>query len=245
MEYTVAVPPRLYAELFWNKRILREAMRPYLPEELAERPKVPFFYGQDLRYTHRMMYELLYADDRALLREAFGDADGAHPVFDRQTVEEMINSIPDDPEYTDMDHLVKLTNMGLLAQMAKTAAAEPVALNEAPVLPSLRAEEWDEDEIALRRQEITPESIPELAEGVLLLTTGEQAAAEPGCWHILVNGELEYDLSEDEVGEWISVLRRMDGKASLGEILADVNLNQADIRKHLEEALDYGVVVVR
>ncbi|CAK8715201.1 Glutamine amidotransferase type-2 domain-containing protein [Candidatus Electronema halotolerans] len=249
VEYTAAVPPKYYAELFWNKRILREAMRPHLPKELAERPKVPFFYGQDLRYTQRMMYELLYADDRALLREAFGDADGSHPVFDRQTVEEMINSIPDDPEYADMDHLVKLTNMGLLAQMAATAAAEPVALYEAPILPSLRAEEWDEEEIALRlalrRQEITPESIPELAEDVLLLTTGEQAGVETPLWHILINGVLEYDLAEDEVGDWIAVLRRMDGRISLGTILEDLGLKQADIRKHLEEALDYGVVVVR
>jgi asparagine synthase (glutamine-hydrolysing) len=249
VEYTAAVPPRLYAELFWNKRILRQAMRPHLPEELAERPKVPFFYGKDLRYTRRMMHELLYADDRALLREAFGDADGSHPVFDRQTVEEMITGIPDDPEYTDMDHLVKLTNMGLLVEMAKTAAAEPVALCEAPVLPSLRAKEWDEEDIALRlalrREKITPESIPELAEDVLLLTTGEQAGVETPCWHILVNGVLEYDLFEDEVGKWISVLRQMNGKTSLGKILADLDLKQADIRKHLEEALDYGVVEIR
>jgi len=248
VEYTVAVPPRLYADLFSNKRILREAMRPHLPKELAERPKVPFFHGQDVRYTRRMMYELLYADDRALLREAFGDADGFHPVFDRQTVEEMITGIPDDPEYTDMDHLVKLTNMGLLAEMAKAAAA-PFLPYEAPILPSLRAEEWDEDEIALRlalrREEITPESVPELAEDVLLLTTGEQAGVETPIWHILVNGVLEYDLAEDELGDWISVLRRMDGKTSLGAIVSELGLKQADIRKHLEEALDYGVLVVR
>jgi hypothetical protein len=64
-------------------------------------------------------------------------------------------------------------------------------------------------------------------EDVLLLTTGEQVAAE------------------DKVGGWIAVLRRMDGKTLLGEILTKLGLKQADIRKHLEEALDYGVVVVR
>ncbi|MCI5119499.1 MAG: hypothetical protein D3913_16495, partial [Candidatus Electrothrix sp. LOE1_4_5] len=73
----------------------------------------------------------------------------------------------------------------------------------------------------------------------------EQAGVETPCWHILVNGVLEYDLFEDEVGKWISVLRQMDGKTSLGKILADIDLKQADIRKHLEEALDYGVVEIR
>ncbi len=249
VEYSAAVPPRLYAELFWNKRILREAMRPHLPEALAQRPKVPFFHGQDVRYTRRMMYELLYADDRALLREAFGDADGSHPVFDRSTVEELITGIPDDPEYADMDHLVKLTNMSLLAKMAEGAAGAATVVYEAPILPSLRAEEWNEENIslrlALRREEITPESIPELAEGVLLLTTGEQAGVETPCWHILVNGVLEYDLDEAELGDWIAVLRRMDGKTSLDAILAELGLKQADIRKHMEEAVDYGVVGFR
>ncbi|MCI5146751.1 MAG: hypothetical protein D3923_14805, partial [Candidatus Electrothrix sp. AR3] len=32
----------------------------------------------------------------------------------------------------------------------------------------------------------------------------------------------------------------MDGKATLGEILAELDLKQADIRKHLEETLNTG-----
>jgi hypothetical protein len=120
---------------------------------------------------------------------------------------------------------------------------------EAPILPSLRVEEWDEEKIALRlalrREEITPESVPELAEGVLLLTTGEQAGGETPCWHILINGVLEYDLDEAELGDWIAVLRRMDGKTSLDAILAKLGLKQADIRKHMEETVAYGVVEFR
>lgn len=244
VEYTCAVPSRYWSDLFCDKRILRDAMHPHLPEALAERPKGPFFYGDDVRYTRRMMYQLLLADDRALLREAFGDADGQHPVFERGTVEQIVDEIPEDPEYEDMESFLRLVNMGLLAEMAKEAA--PVSAYEAPILPSLQAKEWDEEDIALRlalrREEITPDSIPELAEGVLLLTTGEQAGVDRPCWHVLINGVLEYDLFEDEVGEWIAVLRRMDGKTSLGAILAELDLKQAEIRKDLEEALDYGVV---
>lgn len=244
VEYTAAIPPRDYAAMFWDKRILREAMRQHLPQDLAERPKVPFFCGEDVRYTRRMMYELLAADDRALLREAFGDADGSHPVFERDAIEHLITDIPDDPEYEDMSLLLQFTNMGLLAQMAKTAA--PVTGDTIPVLRNLPSEEWDEDEIALRlalrRKDITPDRIPELTEGVLLLTTGSLANTEPPCWHILINGVIEYDLYEDEMAEWIAVLRRMDGKRSLGDILGELELTPPSIRKHLEEALDYGII---
>jgi len=190
VEYTAAIPPRHYAVLFWDKRILREAMRQHLPRDLAERPKVPFFCGEDVRYTRRMIYELLLADDRALLREAFGDADGSHPVFERDAIEHLITDIPDDPEYEDMSLLLQFANMGLLAQMAKAAA--PVTGDTIPVLRNLPSEEWAEDEIALRlalrRKDITPDRIPELAEGVLLLTTGNPVNTEPPCWHILING---------------------------------------------------------
>jgi len=181
VEYTAAIPPRHYAALFWDKRILREAMRQHLPKDLAERPKVPFFCGEDVRYTRRMMYELLLADDRALLREAFGDADGSHPVFEREAIEQLITYTPDDPEYEDMDLLLQFANMGLLAQMAKDAA--PATGETIPVLKALATEEWAEDEIALRlalrRKDITPDHIPELAEGVLLLTTGSHINTDP------------------------------------------------------------------
>ncbi len=41
---------------------------------------------------------------------------------------------------------------------------------------------------------------------------------------------------------WIEVLRRLDGKRSLAAILDETGLGEADVRKHLEEALDYEVV---
>ena len=47
------------------------------------------------------------------------------------------------------------------------------------------------------------------------------------------------------MGDWIAVLLRMDGKTSLDAILAELGLKQAEIRKHMEEAVDYGVVGFR
>ena len=110
VEYSVHIPPQKYSSLFWDKRILRQAMKDILPAELAQRPKCPFFYGEDARYTQRMMYNLLMAEDRALIREAFGDADGSHPVFERETIESLITQIPNDPEYEG--HPLKAGQLG-------------------------------------------------------------------------------------------------------------------------------------
>ncbi len=55
VEYIMKIPPQKYESLFWNKTILRQAMKHHLPSELSERPKGPFFYGEDVRYTQRMI----------------------------------------------------------------------------------------------------------------------------------------------------------------------------------------------
>jgi len=44
------------------------------------------------------------------------------------------------------------------------------------------------------------------------------------------------------MAEWIAVLRRMDGQTSLGDILGELGLTPSSIRKHLEEAVDYGII---
>lgn len=53
---------------------------------------------------------------------------------------------------------------------------------------------------------------------------------------------LTYTLDPAELGNWIGVLERLDGKRSLREVLAELDLPEAAIRKHLEEALDFEVV---
>ncbi len=37
-------------------------------------------------------------------------------------------------------------------------------------------------------------------------------------------------------------LRRIDGKRSINEILSELGMPASKIRKHLEEALDYGII---
>src|SRR5262249_43076165 len=70
VELTYSVPRELHRELFWDKAILRETLRGSLEERFRSRPKTPFFVGEDLRYTRRLLYNLLRSEGHALLEEA-------------------------------------------------------------------------------------------------------------------------------------------------------------------------------
>jgi hypothetical protein len=53
-----------------------------------------------------------------------------------------------------------------------------------------------------------------------------------------------YVLTEDEAGAWLGVLSAMDGRTTLAELLGAAGTGESDVRKLLEEAVDFGVVRV-
>jgi len=118
LEFVAALPPRLYETLFWKKRILREALAPDLPEEIRWRPKIPFYAGVDGRFTARLLLDTLEADGRALIREAFGDAEGTgdHPVLAPGLVAGLIAEATGDPEAKAVEPLLQLVNLALLEE---------------------------------------------------------------------------------------------------------------------------------
>ncbi len=73
VELTYGVPAALHQDLFWDKTILREALAGSISDQFCQRPKTPFFVGEDLRYTRRLLYNLLCADGQALLEEAIDE----------------------------------------------------------------------------------------------------------------------------------------------------------------------------
>ncbi|RKZ89654.1 MAG: hypothetical protein DRR19_11300 [Candidatus Parabeggiatoa sp. nov. 1] len=247
VEYTMKIPPKHYETLFWDKAILRPAMMHQLPSELSQRPKCPFFYGEDVRYTRRMLFNLLTADDNALIREAFFEGGGL--PFDKQAIEGLINDIPEDPEYSLLESLLPLVNMGLLAKMAQAPVEQSQHhADSIGLLPEITIDNWEEQadnlalQLAIRREKA------ELLDRAVALTPGtrllkmDQIAEDSAYSYLSVDDKIEYELPEDEMQDWLAVLRRIDGKRSINEILSELDMPASKIRKHLEEALDYGIV---
>ena len=69
------------------------------------------------------------------------------------------------------------------------------------------------------------------------------AVAAASISYLVVSDEVKFVLDGDETKSWREVLRRVDGKRSLRSILDELGFSLADIRKHLDEALDFEVLV--
>lgn len=244
VELMVGIPTAARERMLWDKTILRRAARDVLPRSLCERPKVPFFHGPDLRYTQRMMLALLAADSHALVEEALA---GARDVVDADAVFGVLGRMADDPEAMGLEFLLRLVNLGLLQSMAvaRTAPAElPITL---PERSAVQVEDWDEAviglDLAARREELTGEAVLALAPDWVLARRADRDAA--GEWYLMNEQEgTHYVLAEDDAGPWLRVLSTMDGRTPLAGLLDSAGATESDVRKLLEEAVDFGVVRV-
>ncbi|MCP4695822.1 MAG: hypothetical protein GY862_03075, partial [Gammaproteobacteria bacterium] len=172
----------------------------------------------------------------------------AHPVFNQTALDGLISDIAADPEYDLLDSLLPLVNMGLLAKMAQTPLQQSRHASDAiSLLPEVKIDNWaaQQDNIALqlaiRQKKVQLDCAAALMPGTRLLKM-DQNAEESACSYIAVDDKIEYELSEHEMKDWLQVLRRIDGRRSINEILAELGMPPAKIRKHLEEAIDYGIV---
>jgi asparagine synthase (glutamine-hydrolysing) len=247
VEFVLTIPPKQHGRLFWDKRVLREAVRGLLPPDIAKRPKGPFFFGPDQRFTHRMMLRVFTQDDGALIEEAFSSGQAAE-IIDRDAIADAVHTMVDDPAPTNVEVLVRLVNMGLLDSMARGAGPPAEGSGTMPVLSSIAVGDWDTDReaiqlsLGMRREHVSLGAILALAPQVSLLR--HEGADDGDDWFIAVDNQLEYSLSEAEAGPWLRVLRLIDGKRTLGEALQAAAVAEAEVRKFLEEAIDFGVLLV-
>jgi len=91
VEHLASVPPPLQASLFFDKRIVREAARRWLPEELLSRPKIRFLRSPDQRSVEECY--------RALLMRTFPEycekylRQTGRSTFDRKALETAFASV--------------------------------------------------------------------------------------------------------------------------------------------------------
>lgn len=248
VEFTLQIPADKHPALFWDKQVLREAMARHLPPDVCRRPKVPFFYGNGTRYTHRMMLALLMRDNFALIEEAFSSRLAA-AFIDRDAVLAAVQEVTDDPEAANVEFLLRLVNMGLLEQMAAAAGRNVSTECSVPVPRAMTIDDWNQAEeqihleFSIRREGLDQSVVPALAPNVCLMRREDSGGSQES--YLVVDDKVEYVLSEAEAKPWLCVLRQMDGKRTLGEILAVAGVSEAQVREYLEEAMDYGLITIR
>ncbi|MGA9600913.1 MAG: asparagine synthase (glutamine-hydrolyzing) [Methylocystis sp.] len=251
VELTYQVPPQLHEELFWDKTILREAMKNELPEQFCQRPKTPFFQGEDLKYTRRLLYNMLCAKNHALIEEAIDAAPGFDDVVDKDVLWQVVQELPSDPQYINVDLVLDLVNMGLLAAMAKAPEEAPDSWSgDLPVSEAI-IDDWPTWErnfgvsLVQRSPSLDRSSVVRFAEGICVLReeAGDSRVRDGGKYRIFRNDVLEFTL-DAKLEPWVRFLRHVDGVKSVEETSRAAGVTEAEIWKHLEEAVEYNVLNV-
>ncbi|MFD1888415.1 asparagine synthase (glutamine-hydrolyzing) [Paenibacillus wenxiniae] len=245
VELTSSIPLERRESLLWDKRILRESIQGFLPEAIINRKKVPFFYGEDTRFTHRMMLDMLLRNSNQLLEEAISSSSTAE-FINTDSVFGIAEELNRDPEVNNLEFLLRLVNMGLLNNMAENMDVKFDNAESFNILPNFNINDWDVEEediklkFAKRRDEINNQEILTLAPNVLLVRAEKNHQDDD--LYIVINEKIEYVVSNTDSRDWLNFLIEIDGSKSVGEILVEKDINEANIRKYLEEAIDYGII---
>ncbi|WP_069742988.1 asparagine synthase (glutamine-hydrolyzing) [Streptomyces sp. EN23] len=238
VELCASVPADRRGRLLWDKRILRAAVTGLLPQRIVEREKVPFFYGPGDVHTFRTFSRMLAQDGGALLEEALS-TDEARRHLDADGLRTMVAHLSDAPSI-DVQLVLRLVNLGLLARMAEDMPPPLVTTSAGPVPQSLTVSDWDAERVGVEERigvapSLAPGLVVGLAPEVLLLS----APGEDGIWFLAVNGTLEYVVDEEP---WLSFLRAVDGRRPLGEILTDCGIELGAVRDDLVGAMEHGLL---
>ncbi|WP_316169069.1 MULTISPECIES: asparagine synthase (glutamine-hydrolyzing) [unclassified Bradyrhizobium] len=244
VELTYQVPAKLHEQLFWDKSILRDGLEGELNDAFIRRKKTQFFVGEDERYTRRLLYGILSAHNCELIDEALDGHGCLGSVIDRDALWGLFRAIPDDPEYSDVELVLDIVNMGLLADMPRQASS--ARSKEGMVLEELNLEHWESwrdshgRSIVHRTLELNELSIPRFVDGVNLVQWRAGSGSD-GQFHIVREGVLEYSFDQSSLA-WVGFLLELDGIRTVGELLNRTRLPNAEVWKNLEEAIEYRVL---
>ena len=243
VELVAGIPPARRERLLWDKRILRAAMSGVLPAEIAERPKVAFYEGEAVRYTHRTFIRMLDQDGGALLEQAFS-APGASRLVHRENARRLLRRLVDDPAAGHVEVLLRLVNLGLLEQQAARPPAPPVDSRFADVPRALPVHDWAAERerielLAVPRLKVGPDSVLSRRPGLLLVRTEDQ----PSTVYLAVDGGFRWVVDAEAAGDWLRFLRAVDGRRTVEKVLADLGQDMGSIRSTMQDAVELGVLV--
>lgn len=238
VELVAAVPRALRPRLLWDKQILRESMRGVLPARIVEREKVPFFYGSGVHHTHRMLLRMLQQDGGALVEEALA-APGAADALDGTAVRSLLRSLAGRSDASQVELLLRLVNLGLLARMAEDVPPPTIDTPVGPVAPRMETPEWEAARTDVeRRVGCDPDvsAVPAAVDGLLLLTDGP----DTGTWFVAVDGAVEYVLEQGD--DWLELLRTVDGVHSVAQIADVLGRRPEQVGRQIDEAVRRGLL---
>ena len=249
------VPEQHQRHLFTDKHILRAAVAKWLPTQIAQRPKGPFFYGKDQHHTFRLVYSILTGNGGELIEQALRGSQRSAGPLHPERFRQYVTEVGRDPALPELTRMMGLVNMGVLADLAAEGKPPPPRRGSLPVV-EIRPKEFSAlcggavTALAATNRvpmapgsaagigaEVSDQSVPGFAPGVRLI---EQPVAS-GQWVLAAAESLGAVI--DSPG-WLQFLRRIDGKRSIAAIMLSGTFNRSRALRGLRTAIDQGLVVI-
>lgn len=239
VELVASIPPDRRRGLLWDKRIIREAVRPLLPASVVDRPKVPFYHGDGVEHTHRVFIRMLAADGAALVEEALA-APTAARFLHAGNVHTMLRQLQLDPRSGHVEFLLRLINLGLLETLTLDPPGPHALAPRAAVAQSLDVADFSREReiaelVAPVRRHVDLDTVVGLHDDAMLVH-----APGEGTWFLVVDGSIQFVVDEPN---WLGFLRALDGPASVRGVLGIAGLAFDAVRDILDEAVELGVLV--
>ncbi|MET7573521.1 asparagine synthase (glutamine-hydrolyzing) [Streptomyces sp. NPDC005492] len=236
VELLASVPRKYRQELFWDKQIIRRAFTDLLPLDVTQRPKIAFYEGEGVRYTHLTFAQMLAADSGELLEQALSSPRAAQ-FLNADHLRSCLNEIIEGSSDTHLELLLRLVNLGLLDEM--TQSLPPTRPSEAalPVEVSGERSREEQRELVFGRPTVDSGLVLRLGDDVLLLDGAD------GQSFVAMNGELRFVIDHDTDAAWLSVLRGLDGATDLGSVCARADCELESVTELVDQSLLMGLLV--
>jgi asparagine synthase (glutamine-hydrolysing) len=142
VELLASIPGELHEELFLDKRIVREAVRQFLPKHRIEQSKIAFVDTRDTAANDFLVRQILEATLEQYREKYMHDAEFS---FDRDRVDELIvRTMAGGPAFhAHSRELLDCMSASIFeAQCRQAPAVAPAGRSRAPALPVIQDGEW-------------------------------------------------------------------------------------------------------
>ncbi len=236
VELLASVPRKYRQELFWDKKIIRSAFTDVLPLDVVQRPKIAFYEGEGVRYTHLTFARMLAANSGELLEQALASPRAAQ-FLNADHLRSCLTEIIDGSSDTHLELLLRLVNLGLLDEM--TQSLPPTRPSDAalPVEVGDERSRAGQREVVFGRQSTDPDQVLRLGDHVLLLDGSDGQA------FLAVNGELKFVLDHETDAAWLATLRGFDGVTGLALVCSQAGSELDSVTELVDQCLLQGLLV--
>lgn len=242
-EFIAAVPGHLHHELFFDKQILREPSKKFVPEYIVNKPKMPYSLPE---YDFRVeLYEFLTADnDRSLFTEAFGDLDMPHPVINKQQLYNRIKALRNNPDVIEWQSIMHIINLGILDKLCEQdeRSMNYEATLEVPQHVSFRepsdAMAFLQQRLSVMTEEEMLERPVRFAENCSLLID-----AKTNAYYLSKRNSLVYEIGEGYT-TWLEYLRSIDGSLDTRQILNRIGAVYSDVEEFFMMSLKEQILLI-